>query len=164
MKTKLLPTPSDYFKNALFFAILHFFFHISWKGRLQLGGGVILIGCCRQDVRLKADRFTGRSDTLNIFYKQHLKNLYSWDFQNSSSCCSGLLLRNPKIFFKNVTINDWIMGRKEKFLTFKDEIAVNNFIMESLYQNQRKTHIKTRLADLIIKVGQFCCLTFWKFN
>ena len=50
----------------------------------------------------------------------------------------GLLLRNPKIFFKNVTIDDWIMGRKEKFVNFKDETAVDIFKMESLYQNQRK--------------------------
>ena len=73
-----------------------------------------------------------------IFYKQQLKNLYSWDYKYSSSCCLGLLLRNPKICFKNVTIDDWIMGRKEKFVNFKDETAVNIFKMESLYQNQRK--------------------------
>ena len=65
--------------------------------------------------------------TLITFYKQHLENLYGWDFQNSSSCCLGLLLRNPKIFLKNVTIDDWIMGRKEKFVTIKDETALNNF-------------------------------------
>ena len=31
------------------------------------------------------------------------------------------------------------MERKEKFVTLKDETALNNFKMESLYQNQRKS-------------------------
>ena len=50
------------------------------------------------------------------------------------------------------------MGRKEKFVIFKYENAVKNFKMESLYQNQRKTHIKTKMAELITKVAQLCSL------
>ena len=53
------------------------------------------------------------------------------------------------------------MGRKEKFVTFKDETAINNFKMESLYQHQRKNTLKlNRMAGLITEVAQFCCLTF----
>ena len=52
------------------------------------------------------------------------------------------------------------MERKEKFVNFKDETAVNIFKMESLYQNQRKTHIKTKMAGLITRVARFCCLAF----
>ena len=48
------------------------------------------------------------------------------------------------------------MGRKEKFVTFKDETAISNFKMEILYQNERKNINE----NYITKVAQFCCLTF----
>ena len=52
------------------------------------------------------------------------------------------------------------MGRKEKFVTFKDETAVNNFKTESLYKIKGKTHIRTKMAGLITRVARFCCLAF----